>query len=308
MAGARAATSLSLTIGVAFATLLVVAGILAGPAVLDCSHRSGGFGACLRGKVVDSGLLPQDEAPPAMPVLAADATVPPAVAEPSRNVGWIEANATEYETATPAVAQLRAPEGTIGADGKAAGAPTAAVEIALAEPTRHLSATGAAPSAADPAGLTEMIADPAGQLSADGRAVAVVDPTATSLAPLPGIVSATGRDGGAMPLSGAVTAEPHGVPLVTGSIGPTSGRAASAMLEASLSPIVPSLMPPALEPAPVAPLAALHRKPAAKAAAAPRPHQQPRPMVKYDPHYPNVLVLPPPNTGANSSFATLEVR
>jgi hypothetical protein len=31
-------------------------------------------------------------------------------------------------------------------------------------------------------------------------------------------------------------------------------------------------------------------------------------VIKADPRYPNVIVLPPPNTGENSSFATLEVR
>src|SRR3569623_1992676 len=58
LAGARAAASVSLTIGVAFVTLLVAGGILAGPAILDCSHQSGGIGACLRAKEQDAGLLP----------------------------------------------------------------------------------------------------------------------------------------------------------------------------------------------------------------------------------------------------------
>ena len=305
----RAATSVSLTAGVAFATLLVVAGILAGPAVLDCSHQTGGFGVCLRGKVVESGLLPQDEALAPMAVTSPDAAMPPAVAEPLRKPGWIEAKATEYEAAQPpGFAQLHAPAGTIGADGNAAGAPAAAVEIALARPGGDLSADGAAPSAADPAGPAEMIVGPTGQLSADGRALAMVDPAATTLAPLPGSVSAIGHDGAALPLSGVATAGPRGVPLVTGSIGTTGGRSASAMLEASLQPIVPSIMPPALEPTPVAPLAAPVRKLPVKAAAALKLHRQAKPTIKYDPHYPNVLMLPPPNTGENSSFATLEVR
>jgi hypothetical protein len=45
------------------------------------------------------------------------------------------------------------------------------------------------------------------------------------------------------------------------------------------------------------------------AAARLKPDPQPKPRPpKYDPRYPNVLVLPPPNTGENSSFATLELR
>jgi hypothetical protein len=47
--------------------------------------------------------------------------------------------------------------------------------------------------------------------------------------------------------------------------------------------------------------------PKVTAQARPRPAAVPRPP-KYDGRFPDVLVLPPPNTGENSSFATLEVR
>ena len=304
MAGARAATSLSLTIGAAFATLLVVGGILTGPAILDCSHQGASIGACLRGKIVQSGLLPEDQPSAVLPTQAA-----PATPETSREPGWIEANATEYEGQAPGVARLRAPSGILGADGSAAGSLAAAVEIAIAEPPGTIEVDGTASRVSDPAGAAELHADPAGGLTAHGRAEAVIDPAATLLAPLPGAVLATGRDGAATPMSGTTRASPRSAPLATGSIGPTIGRSASAALEASLDPVMPSIMPPVLAPPPpVTPQAAPQPERAPRTMALPRPHRLARPPIKYDPHYPNVLVLPPPNTGANSSFATLEVR
>jgi hypothetical protein len=315
---------LSLTFGVAFATLLVVAGILAGPAVLDCSHQGGGLGACLRGKAIDSGLLPARDVPANVPTLVSSATPElPTLAEAPHEAGWIEANATEYEAPPPDAARLQAPDGTLNAGGGAAGAPSAAVEVALVEPGGRITAGGAAQPADDPVGHTDLLADPGGGLHATGSAVAVIDPASTTLAPARGIVSATGSDGpAAAPATGAAIAPMRGTPLITGSIGRASSRSASALLEASLVPIVPSLMPP-LElplvgapppvparavPAPAAPKAAPVRKPVAKAKAPARPHRSRAPAIKYDPHYPNVLVLPPPNSGEDSSFATLEVR
>ena len=94
---------MSLTIGAAFATLLVAGGILAGPAILDCSSQGGSIGACLRDRLDQSGLISPN--PPAAP------SAPEA---PARTSGWIEANATEYEAPLPGAVDLRGPPGSIG--------------------------------------------------------------------------------------------------------------------------------------------------------------------------------------------------
>ncbi len=55
----------ALTFGTAAATLAVVIGVLAGPAMVECSTSSDGLGACLRGKI--DGLV---GAPAPVPVTA----------------------------------------------------------------------------------------------------------------------------------------------------------------------------------------------------------------------------------------------
>lgn len=279
----RAATSVSLTIGVAFATLVVVGGILAGPAILDCSHQGGGFGACLRTKVVESGLLSKDQSTVEVPVLSSESTlpvVPPAVAEAPRDSGWIEANAREYEVSPSGAAQLSAVSGRLDA----AGAPpraTEAVQVALAAPAGRIAAGGLAPAPVDP--VAAQLSPDAGSLRANGNAVAIADPAGTVHLPVP-----------------------TGSTLITGSIGPTSGRAASAALRAELQPLpMPLVLPP--PPLPPASRAAPLRKAPQTNVTSPKSRRV-APPIKYDARYPNVIVLPKPNIGENSSFATLEVR
>ena len=117
MAGARAAASLSLTIGVAFVTILVMGGILAGPAILDCSHQPQSFGVCLRDHLDHSRLLPVVNEPSQVPVLSSETPAPPVVApvpEPPSRVadtghpdGWLDARANEYEP--PGTSELAPP-------------------------------------------------------------------------------------------------------------------------------------------------------------------------------------------------------
>lgn len=278
MAGARAATSLSFTIGIAFATLVVGGGILATPALLDCSHQPQSFGACLRGKVIDGGFLPPEPAPPTV-----------ASSEPaSRPAGWIEANATEYETPASGTAELSA------------------------EPGR-LDAFGALPSAEISAGVA--LSDPGTAVSADGLILLPAPSADAALAPIiTGSIDAAGDGAWASGLAGDASIEPPALrppPQAVGHVGITArgqGRASLApQLIADLSPT-----PPLAEIAPTPPPKAPPRLmppmvPRAAALVKPAPAPQPR-SPKYDPRYPNVLVLPPPNTGENSSFATLEVR
>ena len=180
MAGSRAAASVSLTIGVAFATLLVAGGILIGPAVLDCSNESVGIGACLRAKAEDAGLVHTQPAAAPAPVVPIELPAAPLMApEPQRPQGWLEANANEYEAPlSTGSAQLTAASGSIGATGaltskpqlqgstdvraahglvtaggRTLPAPEAAAQIALAQPPGRLDASG------------DIVAGPAGALS-----------------------------------------------------------------------------------------------------------------------------------------------
>lgn len=281
MARSGSAASLSLTIGIAFATLVAGTGIVAGPAVFDCSQHPSSFGSCLRGKVVQGGFLPPEPMPPVL-VSSED----PALRAP----GWIEANATEYEAPASGVAFLSAEPGRLDAVGALPGTEVNA-EIALVDPGATIRADGLAP-------LPRPSAD-------------------ASLAPLTtGAIDASGKGVPADGLLGATSVEPPALPVrpeVRGQAGPAAhgqGRASLApQLIADLSPVPPldEIIAPVVPKAPPPRIAP--RKPAVpKITAQAKPKAvTPRPP-KYDPRYPNVLVLPPPNTGENSSFATLEVR
>jgi hypothetical protein len=273
---------LSFTIGIAVATLVAGSGILVGPTVLQCSRQPQSVGACLRARVVDAGFLPPEPTPPA--IVSSQESV-------SRAPGWIEANATEYETPASGVAALSAQPGQLDAFGALPG-PEISAEIALVDPGVTMQADGFAP-----------LARPSGD--------AALTPTIT------GSIDATGDGDLSGGLAGDASVEPRVLPpppQAAGHVGITArgqGRAFLApQLIADLSPvpsltevvapIVPKMPPPRLVPRPPAsPKATAQAKPARIA----KPHPP-----KYDPRYPNVLVLPPPNTGENSSFATLEVR
>jgi len=72
-----------MTFAAAAGTLVVVIGVLAGPSILHCSSAAEGFFACLRGEVVQAGLMPGEQ-PPA-PSVAAEAK--PAPEEPAAPAG-----------------------------------------------------------------------------------------------------------------------------------------------------------------------------------------------------------------------------
>ena len=190
MAGSRAAASVSLTIGVAFVTLLVAGGILAGPAILDCSHQSGGIGACLRAKVQDAGLLPNDpSSSSSVPAVSLQTT--PAETRPQ---GWLEANANEYETpTTTGSVELAAPAGSIGVEGTLASKPALAGDVAVAAPTGVIAANGQ-PIPAPDTTADVALAQPAGRLAATGRSPAASgDRTQVALAQPAGRLAATGQ-------------------------------------------------------------------------------------------------------------------
>lgn len=66
-----------ITFAAAAGTLVVVVGVLAGPTILYCSSAAEGLLACLRGEVVEAGLMPGEEPPP-QPVAAVPAEPAPA--------------------------------------------------------------------------------------------------------------------------------------------------------------------------------------------------------------------------------------
>jgi len=367
LAGSRAAASVSLTIGVAFATLLAAGGILIGPAILDCNHESAGIGACLRGKAERAGLLhDQPRAASSAPVVTVELPAPPLMApEPQRPQGWLEANANEYQaplsngsvqltppigaigaagrlTLKPALqggADVRAPAGVVAANGQTLPAPEATAQIALAQPAGRLAAAGQ-PSLAAADRAQVALALPDGRLDASGTIVARPDGAFVDLsaepvtigakgAALPGtqetsadvaVVAPAGRitlEGLSAPGTGASAfAEPSaatGAAAITGSITSAATKHGTVALEAEAE--IPQVIPapvtavPALPPLPVPKVIARPKPP--KAATVTTPLKTgPKRVIKADPRYPNVLVLPPPPpiAGANSSFATLEIR
>lgn len=213
MAQRGATASLTLTLGAALATCVVVAAILGGPAILDCSRDSGSIGACLRDKIDDSGFFGRKA--PATVVTTAKAPIVPPAPRP-RPAGWIEANATEYVPPPPAVAILSGDEGRLDATGLVQVAPSPDAQAALAEPQGRLGATGGSGAAGadgvvalnEPTGALigtgsapapdrpdaqVALAPPAGTLSAGGDLVATATPNvAIGLKPPTGIVTAKG--------------------------------------------------------------------------------------------------------------------
>lgn len=125
---------LALTIGAAAVTIAVIIGVLTGPSVVTCFNSPDGMGACLRGKLTDSGILPPAsavatpaaETPTTEQVAVVEPTAEPSVGEPALDV-----------TATPAIPQdliaatfglLRAePDGSVVIAGS--GTPGSEVEV-----------------------------------------------------------------------------------------------------------------------------------------------------------------------------------
>ena len=259
---------MSATLGVAAATLLVVGGILAGPSILECSGHSGAFGTCLRDKLADTGLVSPE------PRTVADApSEPSATPAPA---GWMEAKANEYEPATSATADLISAPAAITATEVPPPAKMP-VDVAVVPPTEL---AAAAPAPLEDATAVALDGDATGLI---GRASASAEP------PPPAEVALTGPEGEVTALSLAPEASVDG----TAGLTPPRGRA-EGFVQA----------PPAPDVAPVDLQATAGAEPIAAPAGVTPP---PPAVVEFDPQYPNVLVLPPPAEGDNSSFRALQL-
>ncbi|MVS97669.1 LysM peptidoglycan-binding domain-containing protein [Devosia marina] len=125
---------LALTIGAAAVTLLVVLGVLSGPSIVTCFNSPEGMGQCLRGKMVEVGLIP---APPAPAVAETDAPAEEVVAnveeavpaEPELDVTpALEAEADVDQVVAATFGLLRAePDGSVVIAGS--GTPGSRVEV-----------------------------------------------------------------------------------------------------------------------------------------------------------------------------------
>lgn len=256
----RAATSITATLGVAAATLVAVGGILAGPSILECSKDAAGLGACLRTKVIESGLIPADPKTIEQP----DVPAPP--------TGWIEANANEYEPPHASPVEL-------------AGVP---MELAAAEVAQAL----------DPIAPVPVM--PAAEF-----ATAVLVPSAAPVAvdldgPAAGL-TVTGAQPGEMPTIDVALAGPAGqmtadVPL---HVAPIEGAAALGQPDDLPAGALTVIEPMPVVPAPVE----LHAEAVVETVPEPEPIE-----IEFNPEYPNVLVLPSPATGDNSSFRSLQLN
>lgn len=292
MAGARAAASISTTIGVAFATLLVMGGILAGPAILDCSADKHGFGACLRDRIANSGLIPPEAERIDKPVLVSEVPVseiPGVAAEPPRLAGWIEANANEFAGMPSVSVTLTAPGGSVGAEGLLVGQGNASGKAILAAPTGKILADGEVAVNA----LSEIeiaLAAPMGALSAMGAGNEPVSPAELTLLPKGGVLRAGGGEGTAPALeANAAPVRGIGDLTITGSIGADPVPGGTALTAPEPLPFEEPLIK-------------------AEAEMPPLPVTDPRPVIRFDPQFPNVLVLPPPASGEDSSFRTLQLN
>jgi len=279
VAGARAAASLSLTIAVACATLLVVGGILAGPALIECSHKPGSPMACVDEKLArweGTSEAPSSEAPQVASSSSSVAlSAPLLVGSSNEQPGWIDARATEYE-------------------------PPRASSVEVPASSAELASVASTVSSVPEESASEA---PAGDRPAID--VADFDPAV----PLP--------DATAIPLTTSITvpAEPRPVldpppaapqTSLWVSAPPITGSIAQPPLEAIVEP--PPMPRPAMEVAPpqveLAPPthASPLPVPPKKLAIAKRPKP---PAFRNDPRFPNVVVLPPPNSGSTSSFVVL---
>lgn len=72
---------LALTIGAAAATLVVIFGVLTGPAIVSCFNSEDGLGLCLRGKMAEVGLVPPLPEPAIAEAETAAGEASPAIAE-----------------------------------------------------------------------------------------------------------------------------------------------------------------------------------------------------------------------------------
>ena len=262
---------MSATIGVAVATLLVAGGIVAGPSILECSSDSNGFGTCFRDKLAAAGLLAPEAAPTGPPGIVADAPgEPPPAPAPA---GWMQAAANEYEAPAGAPVELSGPAAGIAAIAAAPEAAPPPMVVAVVPPM-ELAVAAPAPAAAA-ATVTLEGAEPglaAGSSSSSGPAA----PAEVALAGPPGKVAV---------MAPTPEADNDGAALLSGPEGALAGAAP----EVAPDPVIVPLE--------------------LQAEASAEPIEAPPPIApEFDPQYPNVLVLPPPAEGDNSSFRSLQLN
>jgi len=276
---ARAATSVYATLGVAAATLVVVGAILVGPALLECSRDGGGFGACLRGKAADSGLISQE--------LSSEQPAP---------AGWMEAVANEY--APPVSVQVEL-EGT-PADLLAEVAESSSAEAAQVAITPAAELATIAPAQEEPA-VSVALNGPQGEISARGTLVEKgVDGIAGLSQSDDGMLMAEAPSEAAAGVSVAV--EPIGpADDLTSAVEPPPSEAAP--VELSAEPI--SSEPEPSDPEPSHPQPSEPSPPSSEPEA---PFAEPAIVVEFNPQFPNVIVLPPPTVGDDSSFRLLQLN
>ncbi len=299
MARGNTAASVSTTIGAATATLFVVVAILAWPTVSLCSRDTAGFGACLRGILAERGILGPEGYSTDRPS-GPDAPAPLPVA-PLPSSGWLEARAAEIMPDALATIELvGSPAGELSGEGKSV--LEAAPGVALA-PAPKLDAT--VEILHKPPNGSVRMRETFGGLKAtaieDGEDVPV-----TRLALIGPVGAIT-----AQIVAPSIAAEP------TARLVPPYVEAGRLSVETPTER--PAAAPPMkLEPLPTKPLLpdipikAPPQPIELTASIAPVPVPAPQtaveaeaPMFTFNPAYPNVLMLPSPAIGENSSIRTL---
>jgi hypothetical protein len=292
LAGHRATNSVYATLGVAAATLIVAGGILAGPSILECSRDAKGFGACLREKVAESGLIAPGDESVEKPDVVADISSEPSIPVPP--TGWMEANANEYEPPLSGSIDLAGTPADIAAV-EVVPSVEAPVEVAIA-PAAELSTAALEPDAG-----TAVVALGGPELDP------IAEGGTSSEPPAPTRVALVGPDGQITavvpildaPIGGAaVLAQPGGLQAKAA---PTEPAADAAIVP---KPIVPPGTVTVVDPVPSEPAPV---ELTAEASVEPAPVPEPV-VIQFNPQYPNVIVLPPPTVGDNSSFRSLQLN
>jgi hypothetical protein len=274
----------------AMATCVVAGAILLGPGLLQCSRDGVGAGACLRGK------LERREPVVVPPVSAIETST-----DNPRKPGWIEANANEYDVAPPARATLRRGEGVVLAAGAGRVAPAAGASVGLAASSGRLAALGAAPTLTGAGGAAVVAGSPGTLTASAGSMRSGVAGRVEMAMAAPGHLVAGGDGWGSVGVAGwamalVVAPEPPGVMAVGG-----AGFAGARVLAQAEARFV------------VAAMASGTTRTAAKGVVSSpigggKVSPPPRRVLRNDPRFPSVIVLPPPARGKNSSFTTLKLR
>lgn len=277
------------TLGAAAATLVVAGGILAGPAILECSASASGLGACLREKVAETGLVAPDAERAKQPEIVADMPVEPIV--PAAPTGWMEANANEYGAPATAVVDLTGSPSELAAM-EVVPSVEVPLEVAVA-PVTELATAALIPQIGT---STVDLGAPDAALMAQGSSSEnASEPPQVALVGPEGQIAGAGPDLLAPMAGTTVLAQPTGLSVEALPDG-----------EAALASIVPEPVEPAgtltvLDPAPAEPASV-------ELQADVVPVEPPPVAVEFNPDYPNVLVLPAPASGEDSSFRSLQLN